>query len=81
MSWSNETMTLEFACAMHSSMNIGVGSSREMNRYLSTFFKRRIMPSEQDIFRGGAIAIDLLPPLIKTIQMEDKKIELFCQAA
>ena len=70
----NEPMTPEFAAAMHSAMNIGVGSSRIMNRFITAHFGYRIMPAENRIFRDGELTLDSLPPEVKDVVMEDGKI-------
>ena len=49
-----------------------------MNLFLTPFFGRRIMPTERQLFRDGEIAIDALPPQVKSSTLEDgKKVSFY----
>ena len=71
LNFQNKIMKAEMAAAMFGESSIGPGASRIVNRYLTAFFGRRIMPSEQNIFRGE-FAHDELPPEVKVKQLQDK---------
>ena len=60
--FGRKKMTAEFAAAMLSKANIGATASRAVNKYLTSFFGHRIMPPEDDIYRGSWLATSF--PLI-----------------
>ena len=65
-----QKMSAEYAAAMLSKANVGAAASWVLNKYLTAFLSRRIMPSEKAIYRGD-IADDKLPPTILTKQLDD----------
>jgi hypothetical protein len=67
----NKKMSKEFAAAMFSEANIGATASRVLNRYLTAFHGRRIMPPESEIYRGE-LSDDKLPPQVLSHVLKDK---------
>jgi hypothetical protein len=67
----NKVMSPEMAAAMFAEGNMGVFAARAVNRYLRSFFGRRIMPSEEKIFRCG-LSVDSLPPVVLSKTFDDK---------
>ena len=66
-----EVMSAEYAAAMLSESGVGPTKSRVLNRYLTAFVGKRIMPSENKIFRDET-SIDELPPCVRIQELDDK---------
>jgi hypothetical protein len=67
----DKVMPLHMAAAMFAESHIGPTKSRIVNRYLTAFFGRRIMPSEEKIFRDE-LAIDDIPPRVISKELDTK---------
>ena len=65
LNFENKKMSEHYAAAMFAEIGIGPTKGRIINRYLTAFFGRRVMPSENHIFRDE-LALDDLPPERKT---------------
>ena len=77
LDFKNKKMSEHFAAAMFAECGIGPTKGRIINRYLTAFFGRRVMPQENKIFRDD-IAIDELPPETEVKVLSDnKKVHYF----
>ena len=77
ISIQDKLMSVKYIAAMLSEANIGTSASIVLNKYLSAFFSRRLMPSEKDIYRGS-LDDDKVPPAIVTKNFgDDRKYTFF----
>ena len=72
LNFENKKMSEHYAAAMFAESGIGPTKGRIINRYLTAFFGRRVMPSENNIFRDE-LALDDLPPETETKVLHDNK--------
>jgi hypothetical protein len=77
LDFKKKVMSPEYAAAMLSEAGIGPTKSRVLNRYITAFLGKRLMPAEAKIYRSES-SIDDLPPVVRTKQLEDKtKVRFF----
>jgi hypothetical protein len=72
LNFENKKMSEHYAAAMFAESGIGLTKGRIINHYLTAFFGRRIMPSDNNIFRDE-LAIDDLAPETETKVLHDNK--------